>query len=244
MYEENDGQNGNQNEDQGGPQTLKAKLLQVIRPSGLENGGDFVRFTLRVDPATGKAYRTLIGATAQAATGPNGQDGQNGQRAAGESPAYTPPIQTRNAQGKTLSKYRMGVGQRILASVANFANGFAGNGADPVFVGPGALNNRYYQDEALRQQQNDELQPTAREVYLKTVDWRTIGQDPVTKKWYGKTYGGQKQEVGTPPWAGAEDDTDNNDDASGPPPIGAQVGSGQTSARGRFNEIRKGRVRR
>lgn len=59
---------------------------------------------------------------------------------------------SRDAQGKTLPKYRMGIGQRILGTFANFANGFARNGASPVYVGPGALNNRYYQDEQERQQ--------------------------------------------------------------------------------------------
>src|SRR5262245_24178629 len=49
-------------------------------------------------------------------------------------------------------RYRMGMGHRILGTLANFANGFAGNHASPIYVGPGALNNRYYQDERLRQQ--------------------------------------------------------------------------------------------
>lgn len=54
-------------------------------------------------------------------------------------------------------KYRMGMGQRILGTLANFANGFARSGASPVYVGPGALNNRYYQDEALREQNLDNI---------------------------------------------------------------------------------------
>ena len=49
-------------------------------------------------------------------------------------------------------KYRMGTGQRILGTLANFASGFAGHGGSPVYVGPGALNHRYYQDEALRRE--------------------------------------------------------------------------------------------
>jgi hypothetical protein len=36
------------------------------------------------------------------------------------------------------SKYHMGIGQRILGTVANFANGFARDGAAPIYVGPGA----------------------------------------------------------------------------------------------------------
>src|SRR5262249_10161207 len=71
-------------------------------------------------------------------------------------PSYVPPIQSRDAQGKTLPQYRMGIGHRILGTLANFANGFAGKGGQPIYVGPGALNNRYYQEEAQRQQQNFE----------------------------------------------------------------------------------------
>lgn len=77
-----------------------------------------------------------------------------GQTTTDQPAANLPPINPRDDQGKTLPKYRMGIGQRILGTVANFANGFARNGADPIYVGPGALNNLYYQDEDLRQQQN------------------------------------------------------------------------------------------
>src|SRR5262249_26712043 len=71
-------------------------------------------------------------------------------------PSYVPPIQSRDAQGKTLPQYRMGIGHRILGTLVNFANGFAGNHSQPVYVGAGALNNRYYQEEAQRQRQNQE----------------------------------------------------------------------------------------
>ena len=50
--------------------------------------------------------------------------------------------------GKPL--YKMGWGQRILGTAANFASGFGGRG--PVaYVGPGATNWRYDRDEATRQ---------------------------------------------------------------------------------------------
>jgi len=49
-------------------------------------------------------------------------------------------------------KYKMGWGQRILGTVANFANGFARNGAAPIYVGPGATNWRFGRDEATRQE--------------------------------------------------------------------------------------------
>lgn len=48
-------------------------------------------------------------------------------------------------------KYRMGIGMRILGSLANAMQGFGGHGGEPVHVGPGALNNRYYQDEGVRE---------------------------------------------------------------------------------------------
>jgi hypothetical protein len=71
------------------------------------------------------------------------------------------PYQTDPQTGKrtTLSQYRMGTGARILGSIANFASGFGGKG--PVaYVGPGATNARYQQDEAQRQANlaSDELQ--------------------------------------------------------------------------------------
>lgn len=250
MFEEEDGQNGTQLGDQRMAARI-ASLLRVPQSSG-QDDGEFVnpRFALRIDPNTGNAYRSLAGTPAQTAAGQNGLNGQNasGQTSAGQNPAYVPSIQTRDAQGKTLPKYRMGIGQRILATVANFANGFAGNGAAPIYAGPGALNNRYYQDEGTRQQQNDES-PTLQgsgDRFRQAIDWRTIVQDPVSKKWYGKTYGGQKQEIGTPPWTGAgdgEDDGTNNDDGNEPPPIGTQVGPGSSSARQRFAEAR-GRKKR
>lgn len=44
-------------------------------------------------------------------------------------------------------KYRMGIGGRILGSLANFASGMAGSGRPPVYVGPGATNRAYDQAE-------------------------------------------------------------------------------------------------
>jgi hypothetical protein len=71
------------------------------------------------------------------------------------------PYQTDPQTGKrtTLPQYRMGTGMRIVGSIANFASGFGGKG--PVaYVGPGATNARYQQDEAQRQANlaSDELQ--------------------------------------------------------------------------------------
>src|SRR5947209_11915981 len=63
-----------------------------------------------------------------------------------------PPYESDNTSGPHAPpdpddrRYRMGIGQRILGSVANFLNGFAKNGADPIYVGPGAHNSRYGRD--------------------------------------------------------------------------------------------------
>lgn len=54
------------------------------------------------------------------------------------------------ATGKPM--YRMGWGQRLLGTVANFANGFARNGVEPTYVGPGATNPRFARDTAMQGQ--------------------------------------------------------------------------------------------
>jgi len=209
MFDEENDENGNQ------PDELAdriANMLRIPQPSD-NNDGDagFVNpnITLRVDPGTGTAYRVRPGQTGTLTNPPIREQ------------TYIPPIQTRDAQGKTLPKYRMGIGQRILASVANFANGFAGNGKAPVFVGPGALNNRYYQDEAFREQQNDDNQQRNRD--------------------------GNLNKLGAPPWTSPQDDgsDDATNDVTQPPPPGAQVGPGpaKSRARQRFGLIRKSRSR-
>ncbi|HEY6349693.1 MAG TPA: hypothetical protein VI636_09810 [Candidatus Angelobacter sp.] len=135
-----------------------------LQPTSGDNGA-FRNLALRLDPGSGVASRMPVAFSSATAPDQNapaqatpsqaaGAQNSPGQTARGQNPTSLPPIQPRDEQGKTLPKYRMGVGQRILGTVANFANGFARNGASPIFVGPGALNNRYYQDEGLRQQQN------------------------------------------------------------------------------------------
>src|SRR5437016_3520553 len=53
-----------------------------------------------------------------------------------------PPYESDNTSGPHAPpdpddrQYRMGIGQRILGSVANFLNGFAKDGAGPIYVGP------------------------------------------------------------------------------------------------------------
>lgn len=72
------------------------------------------------------------------------------------------PYQTDPQTGKrtTLPQYRMGTGMRILGTAANFLSGFGGRGGPATYVGPGATNRRYEQDEAQRQANlaSDELQ--------------------------------------------------------------------------------------
>lgn len=52
---------------------------------------------------------------------------------------------------KSDPKYKMGIGQRILGTFANAANGFARNGQPVVDVGPGATNWKFGRDEATRE---------------------------------------------------------------------------------------------
>lgn len=69
---------------------------------------------------------------------------------------------------RTKPQYRMGIGGRILGTLANLFTGGIGGavagfirpGMTPVYVGKGATNNRYYQDELARQQRlmDDESQ--------------------------------------------------------------------------------------
>lgn len=55
-------------------------------------------------------------------------------------------------------KYKMGIGSRILGTLSIAARGFASDGrAEPIFVGPGAKNNRYYTEEASREAQSANL---------------------------------------------------------------------------------------
>jgi len=124
-------------------------------------------------------------------------------------PTYQPQIQTRDAQGKTLPQYRMGIGHRILGTLTNFANGFAGNHAQPIYVGPGALNNRYYQEEAQRQKQNQE-----------NLDWwRT--QHPDAKN---------PSVIGSPP----EQDPNSNKDSTSGASGSSSLFAPRYSARERF----------
>lgn len=58
---------------------------------------------------------------------------------------YATPINPRDPQ------YRMGLGHRILGTVGNALNGFAGRGAPVTYVGPGATNYQYAQDVAAQQ---------------------------------------------------------------------------------------------
>ena len=175
--------------------------------------------------------------------GPIPDSGQEQMQKPGR-PPYLPPIQTKDDQGKTIPKYRMGTRQRILGTLANFANGFAGHGGSPVYVGPGALNNRYYRDEAYREQQNKEAIQHNADGYRNAIDYHTIVQDAVTGKWKGKTYGGEVRELDPPPWAGAagEDQQPNNKDMPVEQPDEEEPERYvSTPARRRFAETRRQR---
>lgn len=116
---------------------------------------------LTIDPDSGNNVRRVWGAATQSpmakipgAIGADAGKSTPTPRSVAEEDVlqYSSPTPSRDAHGKTVPKYRMGIGQRILSTLANFANGFAGKGAQPIYVGPGALNHRYYQDERERQQ--------------------------------------------------------------------------------------------
>lgn len=79
---------------------------------------------------------------------------------------------TRTPLASANPKYRMGIGQRILGSLVNFANGFSGGKLPNVYVGPGAVNRRYYQDE--RQREDD---AAASDDRLKTLHTAEENQD-------------------------------------------------------------------
>jgi hypothetical protein len=74
-----------------------------------------------------------------------GQQAKYGQR--------IDPYQTDPQTGKrsTLPQYRMGTGSRTLGTAANFLSGFGGRGGPITYVGPGATNQRYEQDETQRE---------------------------------------------------------------------------------------------
>lgn len=72
-----------------------------------------------------------------------------------------PPAMDPNAVGANgKSKYRMSLGERIAGTAANFLNGFARNGQAAVYVGRGARNQQWNQDQELSEQ-NRKLYETA-----------------------------------------------------------------------------------
>jgi hypothetical protein len=78
---------------------------------------------------------------------------------AASSPATTtlPSLMQRRSQAATpldpsSKQYRMGWGQRLLGTAANFLHGFAGDKAEPIYVGPGATNSRFARDTSVQSQ--------------------------------------------------------------------------------------------
>ena len=121
----------------------------------------------------------------------------------------------------TGDQYRMGIGGRILGTVANFLSGLNGRGA-MVYTGPGATNNKYAQAERTRvsdlnaldnriadaeklsdARRNDSVlaaQQEDRAQKQRMVDQESVYYDEQSGKWKGKTYGGEEQEVAPPKW--------------------------------------------
>ena len=166
-----------------------ADMLKNVRlngPTPLTSGG------LNVPPPDGRGAVSsapeagLMPVTLRRPANAGGVGNEPGTAAhaasAGSSPysSYLPPIKTQDNQGKTLPQYRMGTGQRILGTLANFASGFAGHGGSPVYVGPGALNNRYYRDEADREHQNQIAAQQNADHFRNEIDYRTIVEEPGT----------------------------------------------------------------
>ena len=60
-------------------------------------------------------------------------------------------INPANGKMQTKPEYRMGWKGRLAGTAANFLNGFARDGAAPIYVGPGATNRRYAADEKQRE---------------------------------------------------------------------------------------------
>jgi hypothetical protein len=74
-------------------------------------------------------------------------------------PAASRPMSLVQSLSKAIDpndpKYKMGIGGRIMGTVANFLSGMARQGP-AVYTGKGAVNSRYYRDEANRLRQLDD----------------------------------------------------------------------------------------
>jgi hypothetical protein len=80
---------------------------------------------------------------------PVGSNNPDLAKLAREQAMFSTPIDPRAKDPNTgKSEYAMPWWQRTLGTVANFANGFGETGAAPIYVGPGATNNRYATAEA------------------------------------------------------------------------------------------------
>ena len=63
------------------------------------------------------------------------------------------PIDPKAVDPKTgKPMYRMPLWQRIVGGLADAANGFARTGVAPIYIGPGATNNRFERDKAMQQE--------------------------------------------------------------------------------------------
>jgi len=140
-------------------------------------------------------------------------------------PLYEERAQKSVPTDATGEEYRMGIGGRILGTLANFLSGVNGGGA-MVYTGPGATNNRFAQAERRRVGElnaldskiadTEKLNEAGRNDYVlatqqanraaekadreKMVDPESVYYDEQNGKWKGKTYGGQEQEVMPPKW--------------------------------------------
>jgi hypothetical protein len=76
-------------------------------------------------------------------------------------PAASRPVSLVQSLSKAIDpndpKYKMGIGGRIMGTVANFLSGMARQGP-AVYTGKGAVNSRYYRDEGNRLRQLTDAQ--------------------------------------------------------------------------------------
>jgi hypothetical protein len=127
---------------------------------------------------------------------PVGSNNPNLVKLLGEQAKYGKPID-RSAVDPNTGKpmYKMGWGQRVLGTVANFASGFGGKG--PVaYVGPGATNRRYDIDESTREANlgNVNTQIKSQE----QLDAENIKQErEATRQVYEGQVGAARQETAT-----------------------------------------------
>jgi hypothetical protein len=141
--------------------TLGARIAGIMQPSYMPGGSRAMPAPIDNSPAPGvkpaldmskmpDAVKMLTG-PASIPTPPTGSNNPQLADLARKQATLSAPINPVDpATHKTKPEYRMGIGSRILGAVADFGAGFNGRPA-PVYIGPGATNQRFAREEAQRQ---------------------------------------------------------------------------------------------